>query len=407
MDERLKTEVMDSCWIALILFGTAFVVSLGVFPFVLRFAKRHQLVDNPNERKLQRVPVPVIGGTAVFAGILVAMVVAIAAFRFHFLWMGLVAMALMWMIGTWDDLRDIPAMFRFLVEIVLVWMLITFGGTGIDDFHGLWGLQDVSLYYALPLSIVGGVGIINAINLMDGVDGYCSGFCTVASLLFSVVFFVSGDVAMGCFALVCAGALMPFILHNVFGTSTKMYIGDGGSLMIGTALTVFVFGVLSKESMCSVLALRGLGLVPFTLAVLAIPIFDTLRVMGARIMRGRSPFLPDKTHLHHLFIEMGFSHAGTTVSIIFLNLLIVLIWFLAYKLGASINWQLYIVVFLGVATTFGFYRFMKLQQAFNDGEGTALYRWFTRIGEKTHIEKKAFWRWMRYLADHVLNVREK
>ena len=185
-----------------------------------------------------------------------------------------------------------------------------------------------------------------------------------------------------------------------------MYIGDGGSLMLGAAMVVFVFGVLSKDSVSSQLADRGMGLIPFTLAVLAIPVFDTLRVMSARIMNGKSPFHPDKTHLHHLFIEMGFSHAGTSLSIIAMNSLIVIIWFLSYLLGASVDWQLYIVLFLGILETFGFYRFMKTQQSVNDGEGSELYRWFTRRGARTQIEKKGFWRWMRHLADDILSIKD-
>ncbi len=398
---------MNPYWLVLLLFGVALLVSLGVFPFVLYLAKHFHLVDNPNERKLQRVPVPVIGGAAVFAGIFISMLVAIFIFHFHFLWVGLAAMAFMWAVGTWDDLKDIPAIFRFLVEVFLVWAMLTISGMGIDCLYGLWGLNDLSLYFSMPLSIIAGVGIINAINLMDGVDGYCSGFGIVSFLFFSLLFFLSGDIAMGCFALICAGSIFPFFLHNVFGYQTKMFMGDGGSLMIGTALTVCVFGVLSKESMCSVLADRGVGLVAFTLAVLAIPVFDTLRVMGARIKRGKSPFHPDKTHLHHLFIEMGYSHAGTSLCIILMNTLIVGAWFLAYLLGASVAWQLYIVVFLGFLFTFVFYRFMKIQQAFNDGEGTELYHWFCRQGARTHVEKRGFWRWMRRLTDNILNYNCK
>ncbi len=397
---------MSAGWIALLLFGIALSVSLGVFPFVLRFAKKYNLVDNPNERKLQRMPVPVIGGTAVFIGIIVSMIFAVTVFHFHFLWVGWVSMAVMWIIGTLDDIKDISAVLRFLIELVLVWGMITLSGTGIDDFHGLWGGGQISLYYSLPLSIVAGVGIINAVNLMDGVDGYCSGFGVVASVLFSILFFNAGDVAMGCFALICAGALIPFFLHNVFGSKSKMYIGDGGSLVVGTAMTVCVFSVLSKDSPCGVFAERGLGLIPFTLAVLSVPVFDTLRVMGARIIRKKSPFHPDKTHLHHLFIEMGFSHVGTAVSIILADLLIVAIWFIAYLLGASIDWQLYIVVFCSVLVTFVFYRFMKIQQGFNDGEGTPLYHFFNRLGQKSHFERKGIWRWMRYTVDYVLNFKD-
>ena len=390
---------MSNSLIAILLSLVACVVSALAFPFVLRFAKKHNLVDNPNARKLQRVPVPVIGGTAVFIGIAVSLALAIFVFHFHFLWVGLAAMAFMWLIGTWDDLKDIPATFRFLVEVALVWGMMTLSDRGINDLHGLWGFRELSLYFAMPLSIIAGVGIMNAINLIDGVDGYCSGFGMVASILFSILFFSVDDVPMGCFSLVCAGALLPFFLHNVFGKTSKMFIGDGGSLLIGTFMTCCVFNVLSKESSCSGLAEQGMGLVPFMLAVLAIPVFDTLRVMTVRILRGFSPFSPDKTHLHHLFIEMHFTHAATSAFIILMDLFVVAVWFAAWKLGVSIDWQLYIVIGLSLLLTFGFYRFMRVQQAYNDGEGTALFKAFCRLGDMTHIDRKGFWKFMRRFVD--------
>lgn len=398
---------MSNGWVATLLFFVAFIVTMGAFPFVLRFARRHELVDNPNARKLQRVPVPVIGGAAVFLGVLVAMTIAITVFRFHFLAVGLVMMGIMWVIGTWDDLRDIPPMFRFIVETVLIWGMMTISETGINDLHGLWGFGEMSMYFWLPLSIVAGVGIINAINLIDGVDGYCSGFCMVAFVLYGMVLFKVGNIPTACFCLICAGALIPFFLHNVFGQKSKMFLGDGGSLMMGTGLVCVLFRMLSSGSNCSALEEKGVGLMALTLAVMCIPVFDTLRVMSLRVIRGYSPFHPDKTHLHHLFIEMGYSHVGTSISIILINLFVVAVWYLSYRLGVSINWQFYLVVMMGLMVTFGFYGFMKRQQAYNDGEGTKLYQWFRRRGAKTHIERDGFWLWMRHLVDVTLNLKDK
>lgn len=398
---------MSTDWMAALLFCTALLVSLGVFPFVLRFAKRHRLMDAPNERKLQRAPVPVMGGMVVFLGILIAMCLAIEVFRFRFLRIGLSAMAVMWAIGTWDDLRDLPAEFRFAVELVLIWVLGVFGDIGINDFYGLWGLQDVPMYYAMPVSVIAGVGIINAINLMDGVDGYCSGFGIMASILFSVFFFSAGDSMMGCFCLICAGALIPFLLHNVFGERSKMYIGDGGSLMLGAALSVNVLTMLSGRPEYAAMAERGMGLIAFSLAVLAVPVFDTLRVMCIRIYRGKSPFHSDRTHLHHLFIEMGFSHLGAALSIIGINLLVVAVWYVSWRAGVSVDWQLYIVAALGVLVTFVFYRFMKVQRARNGGTGSPLYRRVCRLGAHTRIERRSQWIWMRHFVDDVINLKDE
>ena len=141
------------------------------------------------------------------------------------------------------------------------------------------------------------------------------------------------------------------------------------------------------------------------LAVLAIPVFDTLRVMSARIVRGKSPFSPDKTHLHHLFIEMKFSHIGTSFSILMMQCFIILVWGLCWLAGVSVDVQLYVVLVLGIGVTFFFYRFMKIQQQGGpkdeDGipEGTLLWKGMCKLGEKTHFEKGIVWKFLECLVD--------
>lgn len=400
---------MDRTLTAILLCFLAFVVTTCVYPLVLRYARNHNIVDNPSARKLQRVPVPVMGGIAFFIGIAVATGVAVVVFHYQFLLTAFVAMIVMLLIGTWDDVKDLPATLRFIIEVGVIWMVMYVGGIYIDDFHGLWKIEEINLFWSMPLSIIAGVGILNAINLIDGVDGYCSGYGILSCALFGIMFYYAGLYRMGCFALICASAIIPFFFHNVFGRTSKMFMGDGGSLTIGMALTFFMFCTLtSKDSACASLASRGVGLIPFTLAVLSIPVFDTLRVMSMRIIRGMSPFSPDKTHLHHLFIEMGFSHVGTTAIILLMNLIIVAVWFLAYKLGASIDWQFYIVVLLSFGATWAFYKFMKIQQAGGpkdeDGfsEGTAVWKFMCRMGDLSHMERGAGWTAIQKAMDSKL-----
>lgn len=389
---------MDSTLTILLLCFLSFAVATFIYPLVLGFAKKHNVVDNPNARKLQRVPVPVMGGIAFFLGIAVATAVAAVVFHYQFLFIAFIAMFVMLVIGTWDDIKDLPATLRFIIEIGVIWLMMYVGRIYLDDFHGLWGVQEIDIFWAMPLSVIAGVGILNAINMIDGVDGYCSGYGIFSCSMLGILFFRSGVYRMGCFAFICASAIIPFFFHNVFGRRSKMFMGDGGSLTIGMALTFFMFCILSKTNVaCSVLVDKGVGLIPFTLAVFAIPVFDTLRVMAMRILRGMSPFSPDKTHLHHLFIEMGFSHVGTTAVILLMNLLIVAIWFLSYQLGASIDVQFYIVVVLAFGATWGFYKFMKTQQRGGlkdeDGfsEGTSVWKFMCHVGDMSHMERGKCW----------------
>ncbi len=376
----------------------ACVIVTLIYPFVLRYAIRHNIVDNPNARKLQRTPVPVFGGVAVFMGVLPAVVITGIFFNdFPTTTVNLCAITVMLAIGVWDDRRDISAIFRFIVEIMIVFLMMLATGCFIDDFHGLWGIHGIPEYVAWPLSIFAGVGIINAINLIDGVNGYSSGYVIVSCLLFAAFFFHCGMITLAGLALIEVGALIPFFLHNVFGGKSKMFIGDGGTLMMGTAIAFFVAYCLSSGSTVKELEARNFGLIAFTLAVLSIPVFDTLRVMSVRMLRHLSPFHPDKTHLHHLFIDMGFSHSGTTMAILSMNITTVLIWFLSWKLGASINLQTYIVVALGILNTFVFYKFMKVQAA----RDSRIYRFMCSLDSLTHIGNTRFWKFMRDTVDRM------
>ena len=383
----------------------AMVTSALVFPRALKFAKKHNIVDNPDARKLQRVPVPVFGGMVVFTGILMGGLV-LSNFMWNKVMMNtMVAMTVMMIIGTWDDISNLSARFRFFVEILLVSAFMWYTGVYIDNLHGLWGVHALSPWLGVPLSIIAGVGIINAVNLIDGVDGYSSGYGIMACLFFGCCFRTVWSPLMLGMVLVAASALVPFFLHNVFGVKSKMFIGDGGTLMLGMMMMVCTFYSLCSKKPCCVLEHSGVCIPAFTLAVLCVPVADTLRVMTMRMLRGNSPFSPDKTHLHHLFIDMGYSHLGAGLSILLMNTCVVGVWYLSWKLGASMDIQLYVVILLGALITFGFYKFMKIQQAGGPVDeqgkpcGTKVWKFMRGLGGWTHREDKRFWKCMRKVAD--------
>lgn len=396
---------MNNTCIGILVGLVALITSAFVFPFALRFAKTHGIVDNPNARKLQRVPVPVFGGVVVYSGILTGGLLLMVLMPNWTLMIGWVAITIMMVIGTWDDIKDLSATLRFLIEIILVLAFIAVTGIYIDDFHGLWGIHELHPIIGIPLSVLVGVGVINAVNLIDGVDGYSSGYGMLACTFFAIAFWSVWSPVMVCLDLIVIGALLPFFMHNVFGAKSRMFIGDGGTLMLGMIMVVMLFFSLSSKGKLDSMEEENFSITAFVLAVLCIPVFDTLRVMTLRIFRGKSPFKPDKTHLHHLFIDMGFSHLGAAIFILFLNVMVVLIWLLTWKLGGSIDVQTYIVVLLGFLVTFGFYKFMKLQQ--NGGpvdeegypEGSKIWFAMCKVGNWTHRENKRSWRVMRNLMD--------
>ena len=380
------------------------VVTTVVFPIVLRYARLHHIVDNPDARKLHRMPVPVMGGVAVYAGILAGCLAMFFLVPNSSMNWSLMSLTTMLVLGVWDDIKNLSAILRFIIQFGIVGGYIWFTGHYIGNFFGLFGVHEISPWLGIPLSLVAGVGTINAINMIDGVDGYSSGFGIMACTCFAVVFIVVGQQVWSCLAVITASALVPFFMHNVFGKKTKMFIGDGGTMMLGFLMTIFEMGALSLHKGLQLEA-HSVGVIAMTLAILCIPIFDTLRVMTARMLRGYSPFRPDKSHLHHLFIDMGFSHLGTAIAILLMNLIVILVWLLLWLCGASINAQTIVVVLMGIVVTFGFYKLMRWQQHSgpigDDGcpQGTPLWHTFCRWGQKSHIERGKVWYALQKFVD--------
>lgn len=378
-------------------FLVAILSAHWIHPRLVRIALDKNIVDNPNARKLQRRPTPVLGGIAVFFGSVIGLGCASITCDCSELFIVVVAMMIMLYTGTMDDILDLSPALRFLIEIGMVLLLIFVGGYTLNDFHGLWGLNQIPQGVAIPLTVFAAVGIINAINLIDGVDGLSSGYCILTSLLFGVMFWYVGDRTMCMLAVVAAGSLIPFFFHNVFGKSSKMFIGDGGTLVMGIVMSVFVIRILRHGSMSEVYDAVNIGLVPFTLAVLSVPVFDTLRVMTTRILKRKSPFHPDKTHLHHMFIRLGCSHAATTLAILILNFFVVLCWWISYMIGCSIDVQLYIVLVLSILITSGLYNFME----WHIRHKTQFVRLLHRIGYRTHLNRTGIFFWLQKKMDRM------
>lgn len=385
------------CYTIIIPFFTALLLVGWIHPRLVKIALLKNIVDNPDARKLQRTPVPVLGGVAVFFGVVIAIGCMSSVVDCSGLPVVIMAMMAMLYTGTMDDILSLSPGLRFVIEIVVVLLLIFVGGYCIDDFHGLWNIGRFSYWYAVPLTVVAAVGIINAINLVDGVNGLSSGYCIMACLIFGTLFFLAGEAPMTILAAVSVGALIPFFLHNVFGKTSKMFIGDGGTLVMGVVMSVFVIAILQNGSRVAAYVNPNVGLVPFTLAVLSVPVFDTLRVMSTRILKGTSPFRPDKTHLHHMFIDLRCSHVATTLAILGVNMFVVLCWWALEASGFSIAVQLYAVIAVSLLVTSGLYHFMQWHIC----RDTRFMRAMRRLGYKTHISRTGIFFWLQQVMDKV------
>lgn len=392
--------------------GLPVVVSLlavrWVYFKILKIAKEKNLVDNPDARKLQKVPVPVVGGLAVFFGLLFGLLCGITMMNLFAgdigMFSGIVSvnrllpivlgMSIMLYVGCMDDIMGLSPKARFLIEILVILGLIYSSGISVDSLHGLWGIDEIPSVVAVPLTIFAGVGIINAINMVDGVNGLSSGLCITCSMLFGLQFFCIGDYVNAVLAFSIASSLFLFFIHNVFGNQSRMFIGDAGTMVMGVLMTWFV--------MCSMHD-AGRGMIidyaycptAMVVAILSVPVADTLRVMTMRVFHGKSPFSPDKTHLHHAFVGIGVSHSITALSEILIDVAVVAIWYLSVRLGAPLHCQLYTVVLVAAILVWGTYAFLVHEQNSN----SRIARWLRGFSPKTHLGYTEWWQRLTYRLD--------
>lgn len=329
---------------------TAAITVLAIHPKLVAMARDRFVVDRPDNRKLQSEPVPVLGGVGVFMGIVLSSCVFSYLIHTDASLIVFVAMLLMLYTGVYDDIMGLTPSRKLLMQLVAVTILIA-GNFKLDNMHGLWGSYGLSDPFALPLTVVACIGVINSLNLIDGVDGLVAGCGILESVLAGIWFLTTENHSYAIMAFATTGALVPFFYYNVFGRKNKMYFGDGGSLVLGLLASVWIIQIDRSPATID----QCEGRVAMLLAIFAMPVFDTLRVMTQRLIKGRSPFAADRRHLHHALVDAGLTHLQTVATIIGLNVVVVAIWWVTDLFGTEVDTQFYITVAAAVAATGGTY----------------------------------------------------
>ena len=320
---------MENLYIVILAFISAVILGRIIIPNVLVISMRKRLFDVPDERKVHKRPVPRLGGVTFFPVILFSLCVFTALrlvlgigpqereaetliSEFLFLMGGL---TLLYIIGIGDDLVGVRYRRKFLVQIISAAMF-PLSGLYINNFYGLFGIYLIPAEVGIPLTMLLVVFITNAINLIDGIDGLASGLSMVALLVFGVLFVHFRMWSYAMLAFVTVGVIIPFFSYNVFGSADlgrKIFMGDTGSLTLGYILSFFVIKYCMYEPDMLLTMKASPVLVSFS--VLMVPCLDVIRVVLRRARNKRALFMPDKTHIHHKFLAMGFSPRRALVTI--------------------------------------------------------------------------------------------
>ena len=341
----------------------AFVLTLIFIPPVIFMVKRFKLFDKPNARKEHSVPTPTFGGISIFAGMMISLLFWFK-FNSHPAIITLfLSMILLFGVGIMDDLKDLAARYKLVIEAGLA-SLLAVAGIRITSFGGLFGINELHIVAQYIITVVTIVGITNAFNLIDGIDGLAGGLGFMSLVTLALFLTISKDLNYAMIAFALAGALLGFLYFNF--NPARIFMGDTGSLVLG-----FIIAVLCVQLM-KVNAVLPVPVVPniyvFTLGIVMIPVFDTLRVFGVRIWKGRSPFSADKTHIHHLVTNRGFTHTfAARIICVFHGFILILVYWMK---DLKPEWQILVLFCCMVLLVYFFNRIGALKKHFTPETGS-------------------------------------
>lgn len=298
------------------------LITIALTPAFSALALRLQLVDMPNERKVHQIPVPRVGGIAMALGAFIPIVCWQYADRFVQAY--LAGAALLVMFGAVDDFHDLSPRTKFLGQTAAALCAVFLGGIKIQSL-GMLAPENYLLpeWLAVCLTILVIVGVTNAINLSDGLDGLAGGICLLIFAGIGYLAYLDDSPSIGLISLALGGALFGFLRFNTHPAS--IFMGDAGSQFLGFSAIILALGLTQGHS-------TALSPV-LPLILLGFPVLDTLTVMCTRIAGGRSPFSADKNHFHHNLIDLGFLHPESVLIIYVFQsfLLVAAVWFRFYS----------------------------------------------------------------------------
>lgn len=324
----------------------AFVITFLVIPVIMVIAKKKKLYDEPDDkRKFHKQPIPSLGGLGMFVGFILSILLTLnfasdaPEFQFY-----IAAFLFIFFLGIKDDIMVLSASKKLLGQILVAGILIYKANLVISNMQGLFGVYELNPFCSYSFTILAIVVIINAFNLIDGVDGLAGGLGLISSLVFAIFFLVNGNMPYAVLGFTFAGSLTAFLYYNFY--PARIFMGDTGSLMVGLVNTILVIKFIQVGSTYTVFPVSAAPAVGF--GILLLPLMDTLRVFSIRVIQGRSPFSPDRNHIHHLFLSRGFNHRSVTLICVFSATIISIAAFAFQQVGTSLLIVMLMTVFFSL-----------------------------------------------------------
>lgn len=307
----------------LILFSCSicsFLITYFTLPSVIKLAYHKKLFDIPDVRKVHSELTPSLGGIGIFIGVLISFTLFCSLSNFEAYKYIITAYLILFFMGIKDDLLPMDAKKKLLIQIIVA-ALIAFGGVRITSLHGLLGIYNIHVIASYCLTIFFIVGITNSYNLIDGVDGLAGGLGGIGCMTLGFLLLWVQEYNFAVLAFAITGSLLAFLRYNFAKYPNKTFMGDNGSLLLG--LTITVLSIQFVESVNTRLIMEITSPIGIIAGIIFIPFYDTIRVFTIRILNGKSPFSPDKNHIHHEFLRSKVGHRQTSIFLWIGNVLMI------------------------------------------------------------------------------------
>jgi len=338
-------------------FIIAAIFNFYAIPIIIKIAKAKKLYDVPDKRKNHASAVPTLGGLGIYAAITTVSLTFINTCGMNgggitnsltSLPPIIAGFTIIFFIGMKDDMLNISPWKKLVAEVIALLILIVVGDVRLSGMQGMFSIGEISYLASILLSLFAGIVIINAFNLIDGIDGLAASVTMLGSIVFGSYFLATYEWEYAALSFIILGALIPFYLYNTFGHVNKIFMGDTGSLILGFVMTVLIFKFNEMNATRS-LNIHFSSAPALSFAVVIIPMFDTLRVVAVRIFRGVSPFKADRRHIHHILIDLGYNHLQSTIILMLINIAFIAFAYFFNYLGNSV--LIYIMIAAAIVMT--------------------------------------------------------
>lgn len=318
-------------------FLLSFLLVYTAIPKIIRVSYRKHLMDIPGSRSSHSKKIPTLGGVAIYFAITVVTAIYCADMLQKHIFFS-AALVLLFFIGLMDDLLIVAPKKKLYAQVLSAMMIILGSDVRIQTLFGLMGIYELPYLVSVLLTTIVFVIIINSYNLIDGIDGLAGGVGMLISLCFVFIFFRLYDYSTGFLAIAMLGSLLAFLKFNL-SDQYKIFMGDTGSMVVGYLISFMAIKFINLSS-ADWIMIHNAPVI--AVAILIVPIIDTISVIIIRLSKRKSPFSADKNHIHHRVLRLGFSHVETSVIICLSNILII---FFAYLIRhLNINLMLFLVI---------------------------------------------------------------